>query len=343
MSFEGKWEKRWHPLREEWVVYAAHRNTRPWTTDTIKKEQNESLEYDPQCYLCPGNKRIHGDTNPAYKDIFIFDNDHPVVGLDAPEVPAGKLSWANGISSTEKAFGLARVVCYDPRHNVSLSEVPVETVVKVLTAWKEEMITFKAMAGIRNVLIFENKGKEVGVSNPHPHCQIYAVDFVFKIVQQHLDAAEKYKRNTGLNIFDEIIKQELMDGARIIAENEHAVAFIPYFARYAYEVMLFPKRRHADLTTLEKHEISGLAEVFQTLIRKFDGLYGFSFPYVMSIIQAPFDGKQYPEHHLYFWFQPPLRQPGLLKYPAGPEIGIGNFMADTIPEEKAEELRKVSI
>ena len=343
MSFEGKWEKRWHPLREEWVVYAAHRNTRPWTTGGGKKEKSDAPEYDPQCYLCPGNKRVHGDVNPEYKDIFIFDNDHPVVGLDAPGIADDKSSWAGGISATEKAFGLARVLCYDPRHNVTLSDVPVETVAKVLSAWKDEMIRFKAMPGIRNVLIFENNGKEVGVSNPHPHCQIYATDFVFKVVQQHLDAAEKFKRETKRNIFEEILQQELKDGVRVISENEHAVAFIPFFARYAYEVMLFPKRRHADLTTLSGDEIDGLAEVFHTLIRKFNGLYGFNFPYVMSIVQAPVDGDEYPDHHFYFWFQPPLRQPGLIKYLAGPEIGIGNFMADTIPEEKAQELRDIKI
>lgn len=337
---ENKWEKRWHPLREEWIVYAAHRNSRPWTTGTGESNTAAAASYDPTCYLCPGNSRVHGDRNPPYKDVFIFDNDHPVVSIQAPFIDPKETAKGN-LYKREQANGIARVVCYDPNHNLSLSDIPLDRVVNVFAALRAEMQSFKKIPFLKNVLIFENKGKEVGVSNPHPHCQIYATDFVFKIVEQHLKVANEYRKETNKNIFEQIIQNEQEDKIRIIAENDHAIAFIPFFARYAYEVMIFPKKRHADLSSMSDEELQGLAAVFHTVIRKYDVNYKMSFPYVMSIVQAPIDGKEYKEHHLYLWLQPPLRQPGLIKYLAGPEIGIGNFMADTMPEDKAAELRNI--
>jgi UDPglucose--hexose-1-phosphate uridylyltransferase len=343
MEFEGKWEKRWHPLRNEWVVYAAHRNARPWSFDTKKARVNDAPEYDPQCYLCPRNKRVHGATNPDYKDVYIFDNDHPVVGLHSPEIAENLKISGGGLYRKEKAHGIARVVCYDPRHNVTLTEISTTQVAKVLQAWKLQMIEFEKMSGITNVLIFENKGEVVGVSNPHPHCQIYATDFTFNLVERAMQACEDYKKETGKNIFQQIIINEQEFGGRIIAENTNAIAFIPFFARYAYEVMIFPKKRHATLVKMSETELFDLAQVFQEVQRRFDVAFNMSFPYVMTIHQAPVDGKKYDDYHLYLSILPPFRQPGLIKYLAGPEIGAGNFMADTIPEEKAKELQNVDL
>lgn len=338
----GKWEKRWHPLREEWVVYAAHRNSRPWSGAQVK-EITPAPAFDSNCYLCPGNHRISGKTNPDYQDVYIFDNDHPVVGKNAPEIPENQEETHSGLYRRAKANGVARVVCYDPRHNLTMSEIPLARVTKVFQAWRGQMQEFLADPAIHSVLIFENKGEAVGVSNPHPHCQIYAVDFPLTLVQKEFAAAEKYKGKTGNNLFSDIIAAEGKDQIRVIAENNGAIAFIPFFARYAYEVMIFPKKRHATLATLTDKELHDLAAVFQEVIRRYDTRFQMSFPYVMSILQAPVDGQEYPEHHLHLLLQPPLRQPGLLKFLAGPEIGAGNFMADTIPEEKAAELRAVSL
>lgn len=339
----GKWEKRWHPLKQGWVVYAAHRNHRPWTVSKNNTQQDSTQEYDAGCYLCPGNTRVSGKVNPLYTDIYVFENDHPVVGMQAPEVSQGHHYQDYGLYQKAKAGGIAKVVCYDPRHNITLSEAGVDTIFKVLKAWQKEMIEFSKTAGITNVLIFENKGELVGVSNPHPHCQIYATDFILNDVAVELKAAEAYKKATGLNIFAQILKNELDEGARIIAENEYAVAFIPFFAQYAYEVMLFPKKRHPTLISLTDHELEGIARIFHEVIRRYDGLFGFSFPYVMSVHQAPFPQDFYKEYHCFLLFQPPLRQPDLKKFLAGPEIGVGTFMADTMPEEKAQELRNVII
>jgi UDPglucose--hexose-1-phosphate uridylyltransferase len=338
----GNWEKRWHPLRREWVVYAAHRNNRPWNFE--KKESTvQSPEYDPKCYLCPGNKRINGIVNPNYEDVFSFENDHPVVGLNAPVIPAAFQSQHEGLYKKAEAGGIAKVVCYDPRHNVTLNDISTEKVAIVFKELRDEMIFFQQHEKIKSVLIFENKGEIVGVSNPHPHCQIYATDFVFNVMQKELDAAEEYYREKQRNIFSDIIGAEIKDDLRIIAENKNAIAFIPFFARFAYETYVFPKKRHATLITMSDDELYDLAETFQTVAKKFDANFKSSFPYVMAFAQAPVDGGDYPGYHMHLIICPPLRQPGLMKFLAGPETGADTFMADTMPEEKAAELRKIQL
>lgn len=341
-SEQGQWEKRWHPLRREWVVYAAHRNRRPWSGATAPLRKTVPA-YDPSCYLCPGNKRIHGDDNPGYGDVFIFDNDHPVVGLSAPEIPERESESHQGLYKKEKACGIARVICYDPRHNITLADLPVSRAVKVFFSWRDQVQEMEKRPEIKYVLIFENKGEIVGVSNPHPHCQVYATDFTFRFIEDELNAVRAYKQEKGGNLFEAIIEAELTDGIRVIAENKHAIAFLPFFARYAYEVMIFPRKRHATLATCSDEEMLDLAQIFQTVVRKYDLNFDMSFPYVMDIHQAPVDGGKYPDYHLHFLFQPPLRQPGLAKFLAGPEIGGGNFMADTMPEDKAAELQAIDI
>jgi len=338
-DFEGKWEKRWHPLREEWVVYSAHRNTRPWQGAGLIKPKESPL-YDPSCYLCPGNKRVHSSANPGYKDVFIFENDHPVVSPNAPEV---HLSDADALYKKERALGIAKVVCYDPRHNITLSQMKFEQVVKVFAAFQQEMKDFEKDPHIKSVLIFENKGEAVGVSNSHPHCQIYATDFSFKLVEQQIRIAQHHQSTYHKNIYEEIIRHEKNDKVRVIAENEYAIAFIPFFARYAYEVMIFPKKSHQSLITLSQQELSGLTSVFHQVVRRMDMNFQLDFPYVMSVMQAPVDGNTYPDFRMHLWLQPPYRQPGLIKYLAGPEIGAGNFMADTMPEDKAGELLTVNL
>ncbi|MCW5909664.1 MAG: galactose-1-phosphate uridylyltransferase [Cyclobacteriaceae bacterium] len=338
MRTKGKWEKRWHSLREEWVVYSAHRNSRPWQGAARAAQKEEAPEYDASCYLCPGNKRIHGNSNPHYKDVFIFENDHPVVGMDAPEVFS-----TDPLYRKESAQGVAKVVCYDPRHNITLSQMKLPEVVKVFSAFQQEMIAFQKNPAIHSVLIFENKGEVVGVSNPHPHCQVYAVDFPLKLVSQQIRVAEEYKHASGRNIFEAIVARERKDCVRIIAENDFAIAFIPYFARYAYEVMIFPKGNHQTLITLSPQELTGFTQVFHQTVRKLDMNFQMDFPYVMSMMQAPVNGGSYPEFRMHGWLQPPYRQPGLIKYLAGPEIGAGNFMADTMPEDKAAELQKINV
>jgi len=205
------------------------------------------------------------------------------------------------------------------------------------------MIFFEQLPAVKSVLIFENKGEIVGVSNPHPHCQIYATDFVFNVVQKELLAMTSYKEETGRNIFADIITAEQKDEIRIIAENDYAIAFIPFFARFAYETYIFPKKAHQTLITMTDEELVGLADVYRTVTRKFDANFKSVFPYILAFDQAPVDGRDYEGYHMHINICPPLRQPGLPKFLAGPETGADTFMADNLPEEKAAKHKTIVV
>jgi UDPglucose--hexose-1-phosphate uridylyltransferase len=329
------WEERWHPLREEWIIVAAHRQDRPWQGNMVDTRTLSLPQYLPDCYLCPGNVRVSGRYNELYTGTFVFDNDHPCVGLDAPQ----ELRPATGIYLNRPATGIARVVCYSPLHNLTLSELGVGEIASLLRVWQEQYRELGGRKEIHHVLMFENKGEVVGVSNPHPHCQIYATNFIFKTIETEARAAEKHLRETGGVLFQEIIKAEQEDGRRIIFENQTAIAFLPYFARYAYEVFVAPKQTHASIASLTQEEVGDFAAALKVLLVKLDNLWGMPFPYVMTLHQAPTDGADYRGFHFHIEFHPPLRRPNLLKFLAGPEIGGGNFLSDTAPEEKAAELQ----
>jgi UDPglucose--hexose-1-phosphate uridylyltransferase len=332
------WEERWHPLREEWIIIAAHRQNRPWSGETLATAEASLPKYVSDCYLCPGNTRVSGQTNPAYDQIFVFDNDHPNAAPDAPEnaAPTARLY------RSQPAVGLSRVVCYSPIHNLTLTELSLEEIVNLLRTWQEQYRELGALAQVKHVLIFENKGEAVGVSNPHPHCQIYANNFIFKTIENEARVSRMHFSETGRILFQDIIEAEQTDGRRLIAENENAIAFLPYFARYAYEVYVAPKKTYPSLDELSAGELRDLASVLKTVLVKFDNLWKMPFPYVMVLHQAPTDGGDYRSFHFHIEFHPPLRKPNLLKYLAGPEIGGGNFLSDTSPEEKAAELKAQS-
>ena len=332
------WEERWHPLREEWVIIAAHRQNRPWSGETIEHNEEPLPAYVEDCYLCPGNLRVSGARNDSYTSTFIFDNDHPCVGDDAPQI----LQKPPGIYRNQAANGIARVVCYSPNHSLALAELEPSEIENLLVVWQHQYRELSIRKEIKHVLIFENKGEAVGVSNPHPHCQIYATNFVFKTIETEARASQKHFAETGRVLFQDVIRAEKEDGRRIICENESAIAFIPYFARYAYEVFLAPKTTHGSIATLSHDELRDFAALLKQVLVRFDNLWQMPFPYVMPLHQAPTDGGDYSSFHFHIEFHPPLRRPSLLKYLAGPEIGGGNFLSDTAPEEKAEELRSQS-
>ena len=329
------WEERWHPLREEWVIVAAHRQDRPWSGETVKQESGPGSRYLAGCYLCPGNARVSGAVNPQYDGIFVFDNDHPCVGLEAPAPPV----LEPGVYRNRPAQGIARVVCYSPRHDLSLAQLKISEIEELIAAWQREYTDLGKRPEIDHVLIFENKGEVVGVSNPHPHCQIYATNFLFKTIENEARASRRYLDDTGRTLFSDIIAAEQHEGTRIIFENETAIAFLPYFARYAYEVFVAPKQIHQNIASLSDAEARDFAAVLKDTVVRFDNLWQMPFPYVMPLHQAPTDDGDYRAFHFHIEFHPPLRRPNLLKYLAGPEIGGGNFLSDTSSEEKAAELR----
>ena len=329
------WEQRWHPLREEWVIISAHRQNRPWNGQLDKQEQVKIPEYVADCYLCPGNPRVSGKRNPDYTTTYVFDNDAPCVGLNAPQM----LEPAPGIYRNAPATGIARVICYHPAHNMSLAEMAPGETAGLLDVWAEQYTELGARPEIAHVLIFENKGAVVGVSNHHPHCQIYATGFVSRIIEIEAQATQKYLEQTGKVLFEEIIRTEREDGRRILFENETAIAFLPYFARYAYEVFVAPKKCRQSIAALTCQERAGFAEALSHVLVKFDNLWQMPFPYIMALHQAPTDDGDYRGFHFHIEFHPPLRKPNLQKFLAGAEQGGGNFLSDTAPEEKAAELR----
>jgi UDPglucose--hexose-1-phosphate uridylyltransferase len=332
------WEERWHPLRREWVVVAAHRQNRPWNSDELAHATREVPQYVPDCYLCPGNRRVSGVVNDAYDGVFVFDNDHPCVGEAAPlELPVPP-----GIYQNRPARGIARVICYTPRHDLSLAELGAPGILALMRVWQAQYRELAARPEIRHVLVFENRGEVVGVSNPHPHCQIYATNFIFKTTEIEIEAEREHRAKTGRVLFRDIIAAEQADGRRVLAENDDAIAFLPYFARYAYEAIVAPKATHPSIADLSEHELAHLAQVLETLLVRFDNLWQMPFPYVMALHQAPTDGGDYSSHHFHIQLHPPLRKPNLLKFLAGPEIGAGGFISDTAPEDKARELLAVS-
>ena len=329
------WEQRWHPLREEWVIIAAHRQNRPWNGEQIRAGQPLVPAYAADCHLCPGNSRVDGQRNPSYRETFVFDNDLPCVAPHAPRA----VTPPSPIYRSRSARGFARVVCYTPRHDLTLAELESTEIAALLRVWQAQYIELGGRPDVADVLIFENKGEVVGVSNPHPHCQIYATNFVCPTIEIEVRASARHLAETGRILFQDVLEAEQRDGRRLLVENGTAVAFVPYFARYAYETYVAPKATHPSIASLSSSEVTDLAGVLKDVLVRFDNLWGMSFPYVMALHQAPTDGRRDTGMHFHIEFHPPLRTPTLLKYLAGPEIGGGTFLSDTSPEEKAAELR----
>ena len=334
----GIWEERWHPLREEWVIIAANRDSRPWNAKSENLAIGETTQppYSKDCYLCAGNYRVSGARNDDYTGIFVFDNDLPCVGPAAPQVIESSPSQ---IYRNRAAQGLARVVCYSPLHNTTLAELSHGEIVRLFVCWQEQYRELGDRPEVNHVLIFENKGRVVGVSNPHPHCQVYATNFVFKTIAAEADVCGRYWRENHRAMFEDIIAAEKLDGRRIIAESDSAIAFVPYFARFAYETYIAPKQPYQSVADLSPRELADMAAMLKDVVVRFDNLWQLSFPYVLVLHQAPTDGNIAEGFHFHMEFHPPLRSPSIQKYLAGPEVGGGSFLSETSPEQRATELR----
>jgi UDPglucose--hexose-1-phosphate uridylyltransferase len=332
------WEERWHPLRREWVIVSAHRNDRPWHGERVPEAGRALPSYSPDCYLCPGNERSSGKRNERYTGVFVFDNDHPCVGPGAPTT----LPTPPVVYRTRPATGLSRVVCFTPRHDLTLAQLGESEILSLFEVLQAQYRELGAREEVQHVHVFENKGEVVGVSNPHPHCQIYATNFVFKTIEIEAEAQAEHLQHEGRPLFQDIIAAEETDGRRLLVRRDRALSFVPYFARYPYETFVAPRETYPSLATLSNAALLDFTAVLRETLIRFDNLWRMSFPYVMVLHQAPTDGKDYRGFHFHIQIHPPLRKPGLLKYLAGPEIGGGNFLNDAAPEEKAAELRGVS-
>lgn len=326
------WEQRWHPLREEWVLYTAHRGGRPWIGDTHKPAEIAPPSYDPTCALCPGNKRVKGE-NPAYTGVYWFTNDLPCFGGET-------ITPGDEFYQTKSAEGTAEVVCYSPDHGKTFVDLTDDECASVVALWTERYRELGARPEVDHVLIFENKGSLVGTSNPHPHCQIYAGNMIYGHTAGEVKSSRRYFAETGGFIGQEILQRELA-GPRVIAQNDAFVACVPWFARYAYEVYILPRRQVASLAELTPDEQKSLGLMIREVTTRYDNLWQMPMPYVMAIHQAPTDDGDYTMYPFHLEFHPPLRKPDTLKYLAGPEVGGGSMTNESNPDEKAAELKAV--
>ncbi|HEU5218418.1 MAG TPA: galactose-1-phosphate uridylyltransferase [Gemmatimonadales bacterium] len=330
------WEERWHPLRREWVIVSAHRNQRPWQGEMARDAAPPPPAHSADCYLCPGNARVSGAVNPAYTGVFVFDNDHPCVG---PEAPGASPPQRSGLYRSRPAHGVSRVVCFTPKHDRTLARLGPAEFTALLETLQAQYRELGVRPDVAHVLVFENKGPVVGVSNPHPHCQIYATNFVFRTIELEAQAQAEHLASHGRTLFQEIIEAEEADGRRLVAARANAIAFVPYFARYPYEILVAPRATRASLAELTAGELENLGDALREALVRLENLWRTPMPYVMTLHQAPTDGGTYPGFHFYIEIAPPLRKPGLRKYLAGPELGGGNFLQDAAPEAMAAELR----
>ncbi|MDX2227442.1 MAG: galactose-1-phosphate uridylyltransferase [Verrucomicrobiae bacterium] len=329
------WEQRWHPLREEWVLFTSHRGRRPWIGDTHRFQGGDIPCYDPTCALCPGNKRIKGE-NPAYTGAYVFENDLPCFSENSPDVPGG-----DPLYRTRRATGTAEVVCYHPDHSKTFADLTLDQSHAVVDLWAERTLTLGSRPDVDHVLIFENKGSLVGTSNPHPHCQIYAGNMVYGITAREVESARHHFQRTGRHLGQDILHRE-MEGPRVIAQNASFLVCVPWFARYAYEIFILPKRSCASLTELTDAERRDLGEMMREVAIRYDNLWRMPMPYVMVIRQAPTDGADYGFFPFHLEYHPPLRLPDTMKYLAGPEVGGGSMTNESNPDEKAAELKALS-
>jgi UDPglucose--hexose-1-phosphate uridylyltransferase len=319
-------ELRYNPMLGEWLATATHRQDR-----TFLPPPN----FCPLCPTAPGG--FPTEIAEADYDIVVFENRFPSLTPNPPEPSI----TASEFYPVEKGFGECEVIVYSPHHNSTLAQEPVEQIYKLIQVWTDRFIELSKLDFVKYVFIFENKGEAIGVTLLHPHGQIYAYPFVPPRIERELQQSEKHTAKTGNCLLCDILKEEKSDGRRIVAENLSFAAYIPFFARYPYELHIIAKRHLLDLTELTVAEQIDLAEILKQVLAAFDKLFDISFPYMMVLHGQPSDGENYDFYHFHIEFYPPLRSATKLKYLAGSETGAGMFINDTLAEEKAAELRKL--
>ena len=331
--------RRYNPLLDEWILVSPQRAKRPWQGQNEAISDEKKPEYDETCYLCPGNERITGGNNPEYENCYVFDNDFPAllkdeVSSDVAQEDLFKINPERGIN---------RVICFSPKHNVTLAEMQVPEIENVVRVWKEQYLELGAISYINHVQIFENKGSVMGCSNPHPHGQIWAQSSLPTQVKRTQDNLLKYFQKTGKSLLKDYLESELQKKERIIAENEHFVLLVPFWATWPYETMIISKRHFSSIEEITEEEIKSYAEMIQIITVKYDNLFKTSFPYSAGIHQAPTDGLDHEEWHFHMHFYPPLlRSATVKKFMVGYEL-LAEAQRDLTAEQSAEILRNLSI
>lgn len=326
--------RRFNPLSGEWVLVSPHRAKRPWQGQVEDPVKPNMLEYDPECYLCAGNTRISGEVNPEYEHTFVFQNDFGALTEDAP-----KERFEDGLLMAEGESGICRVVCFSPRHDLTLARMKVEDIVHVVDTWVAQYEELGIHPDITHVQIFENRGAMMGCSNPHPHGQIWASRSLPNEALKESATQLAYYEEHGKPLLMAYLEQELALGERILFENDGFVVLVPYWAVWPFETMVLPKRHIRSMEQMSDEERVDLAEALSRITIRYDNLFKTSFPYSMGFHQRPTDGEPHDEWQLHAHFYPPLlRSATVKKFMVGFEM-LGTPQRDLTPEQAVGRLR----
>lgn len=326
--------RRYDPLADRWVLVSAGRTQRPWLGRQERPgAQARRPEYDPECYLCPGNTRANGHQNPAYRSTFAFTNDFAAL---QPDTRPERLQ--DGLLVAESEPGTCRVLCFSPRHDLTLTEMPIEAVGEVIDLWAAQ--TAELGERYRWVQIFENRGEAMGASNPHPHGQIWAGTALPENAAREDTSQRRHQREAGRRLLLEVVQQE-SGGTRVVDEDDDWLALVPFWAVWPFETMLIPRRPAARLTELDRQQRTTLAHLMQRLMRRYDSLFGQPLPFSMGWHQAPFDEHSTDHWQVHAHFMPPLLEATKRKFMVGYEL-LSEPQRDITAEEAAARLRAAS-
>jgi UDPglucose--hexose-1-phosphate uridylyltransferase len=330
--------RRFNPLTREWILVSPHRTKRPWLGKLEKPAPSNLPTYDPTCYLCPGNERADGARNPQYASTFIFDNDFAALLPDAPSFETDESSLL--VARSEK--GICRVMCFSPRHDLTIPRMSIEAISEVIRVWAAEFRRLAAIDWVQHVQIFENRGALMGASNPHPHCQIWANASVPVVPAKELNSFREYRQAKNSCLLCDYVKLELQHAERVICENDAFAALIPFWAVWPFETMLVSKRHFASIDQLQGAETELLADIMRRLTIRYDNLFETSFPYSMGFHQPPTDQPTFTEWHFHAHYLPPLlRSATVQKFMVGYEL-LDNPQRDITPESAAARLKQLS-
>jgi UDPglucose--hexose-1-phosphate uridylyltransferase len=339
MSFnpEQHPHRRYNALTGEWILVSPHRTQRPWQGQRESTVGELRPPFDPQCYLCPGNKRAGNAVNPQYDGTFVFPNDFAALLPDTPLTGAAP----GELFQCEPVRGESRVICFSPRHDLTLPEMAEADILRVVNVWGDQIMELGPK--YRWVQIFENKGAAMGCSNPHPHGQVWAGSFLPRFVQQEDQMQGVHLQRHGKPLLLDYAEQELAKGVRVIDANAHWVMVVPYWAVWPFELLLLPRRHVLRLPNLSDDERASLAAILKSSLSRYDNLFETSFPYSMGWHGAPTDNGSYQHWQLHAHFYPPLlRSATVKKFMVGYEM-LAEPQRDLTAEQAAQRLRDVPV
>jgi UDPglucose--hexose-1-phosphate uridylyltransferase len=333
--------RRFNPLKREWVLVSPHRTQRPWQGQTETKATVAALAYDPTCYLCPGNLRAGGVRTEKYTSTYVFENDFAALKLDAPRFSSDE--GGKGLLVAEGESGVCRVICFSPRHDLTLAKMSVAEIRAVVDVWAEQCVELGSRDDIGYVQIFENRGAMMGASNPHPHGQIWASRSIPNEVVAELGGQREYFAKTHAVLLCEYQEMEESLGERVVARNASFIAVVPFWAVWPFEVMILPRRHVAQLEAFTETERTDFAAILKAVTATYDQVFDTPFPYSMGLHPAPYDGQEHSEWQFHAHFYPPLlRSASIRKFMVGYEL-LGSPQRDITPESAAETLRQASL